>query len=103
MLSPPRLPLSGTTSILFISLETESAEILCQVLKVFCTWVLPECPLRSLRVQELPLTAAVLRNITVVPGRGALFNLKFFICSHHCGPMSKEELNSPPSRVPMLG
>jgi hypothetical protein len=66
-LSPLRLPLSGTTLIIFMPLETESANLLCQALKVSCTWVLPNYPLHSLRVQEFPLTRALLRTLTGVP------------------------------------
>jgi hypothetical protein len=78
--SPARLSPSGTTPIFLTFLETESADFLCQALKANIAWVLPCCPVRSLRIQEFPLIGALLRTLAGVPGCGDLLNLNSFKC-----------------------
>ena len=66
------------------------------------TWILSDCPWRSLQTPECPLTAAFRRTFTGVPCCGALLNL-FFNKLFNLDPTRSGELYSPPSRAPITG
>jgi hypothetical protein len=100
----PARTLPGSPAlVLFASLQTQSADFLCQTLKAHRAWFPPSCPFRNPRALEYSWSGALHRTLSGGSREGALLFLKSKVFGIHFGPTSKGEIERPPGRAPISG